>query len=140
MRKFTTLLGGLCIGVAAIAVAAPASAQGDEIVVRGHYGRDIQDANSASMPVSYADLDLSSPDGQYVLDHRIRHAARYLCDKLGESGSGDGLVPSCERAAVSDAMDRLWTVERDAAPRDTAWVQPPVYHPDYPAYDGYDGY
>lgn len=143
MRKITTLLGGLCIGAAAIAVAAPASAQNDEIVVRGHYGRDIQDAPSASMPVSYADLDLASPYDQDRLTHRIRHAARYLCDKLGESGSGDALVPSCEQAAVSDAMDRIWTVEADAAPRDTAWVAPRTYRPAYSANDsyyGYDGY
>jgi len=140
MRTFTTILGGLCIGVAAIAVAAPASAQSDEIIVRGHYGRDLQDAPSASMPVSFADLDLSSPVDQDRLTHRIRHAARYLCDKLGESGNGDALVPSCEQAAVSDAMDRIWTVERDAAPRDTAWVGPHSYQPAYPDDDSYDGY
>jgi UrcA family protein len=140
MRTFTTILGGLCIGVAAIALAAPASAQTDEIIVRGHYGRDLQDAPSASMPVSFADLDLSSPMDQDRLTHRIQHAARYLCDKLGESGNGDALVPSCEQAAVSDAMDRIWTVERDEAPRDTAWVAPHSYQPAYPADDSYDGY
>ena len=143
MKKITTLLGGLCFGAAAIAFAAPASAQTDEIIVQGHYGRDIQDAPSASMPVSYADLDLTSPYDQDRLTRRIRHAASYLCDKLGESGSGDALVPSCEQAAVSDAMDRIWTVERDAAPRDTAWVAPRTYQPAYPAdhgYDSYDGY
>lgn len=139
MKTFTTILGGLCIGVAAIAVAAPAAAQ-DEIIVRGHYGRDIQNAPSASMPVSFADLDLSTSEGQDLLTHRIRHAARYLCDRLGESGGSDGLAPSCEQAAVSDAMDRIWTVERDAAPRDTAWVAPHAYPPAYPADDSYDGY
>jgi UrcA family protein len=140
MKTFTTILGGLSLGVAAIAVAAPASAQDGEIIVRGHYGRDLQDAPSASMPVSFADLDLSTAEGQDLLTHRIRHAARYLCDKLGESNAGDALAPSCEQAAVSDAMDRIWTVERDAAPRDTAWVAPRAYPPAYPADDSYDGY
>src|ERR1700761_8255809 len=107
MRTFATILGGLCVGVAAIAVAAPASAQNDEIIVRGHYGRDLQDAPSASMPVSYADLDLTSPYDQDRLTRRIEHAARYLCDRLGESSGSDGLTPSCEQAAVSDAMDRI---------------------------------
>jgi len=141
MKTFTTILGGLCIGVAAIAVAAPAAAQGDEIIVRGHYGRDLQDAPSASMPVSFADLDLGTAEGQDLLTHRIRHAARYLCDRLGESSSSDALTPSCEQAAVSDAMDRIWTAERDEAPRDTAWVAPHAYRPAYdPAEDSYDGY
>jgi UrcA family protein len=140
MRKFTTILGGLCIGVAAIAVAAPASAQNDEIIVQGHYGRDLQDAPSASMPVSYADLDLTTPEGQDLLTHRIQHAASYLCDRLGESSGSDALMPSCEQAAVSDAMDRIWTVRRDEAPHDTAWVAPPSYPPAYPTDDTYDGY
>jgi len=142
MKRFVTIVGGLCIGGAAIIAAAPASAQNDEIIVRGHYGRDLQDAPSASMPVSYADLDLSSPVDQDRLTHRIRHAARYLCDKLGESGSGDALAPSCEQAAVSDAMDRIWTVDRDRAPRDTAWVAPAPYPSaySYPADDSDDGY
>ncbi|MBA2936006.1 UrcA family protein [Sphingomonas sp. CGMCC 1.13654] len=144
MKIIAKILGGLCMGAAAIAVAAPASAQSDEIVVQGHYGRDLQDAPSASMPVSYADLDLTSPIDQDRLTHRIQHAARYLCDKLGESSGSDGLMPSCEQAAVSDAMDRIWTVERDVAPRDTAWVAPrysPAAYPQdsYPA-DSYDGY
>jgi UrcA family protein len=142
MKRFVNIVGGLCIGAAAIIAAAPASAQSDEIIVRGHYGRDLQDAPSASMPVSYADLDLSSPVDQDRLTHRIRHAARYLCDKLGESGSGDALAPSCEQAAVSDAMDRIWTVDRDRAPRDTAWVAPAPYPSaySYPTDDSYDGY
>jgi UrcA family protein len=140
MSKITAILGGLCIGAASIVVAAPAFAQNDEIIVRGHYGRDLQDSPSASMPVSFADLDLSSPTDQDRLTHRIEHAARYLCDKLGEPGGGDALAPSCEQAAISDAMDRIWTVERSEAPRDTAWVAPHSYQPAYPTDDSYDGY
>jgi len=143
MRHLAKILGGLCIGAAAIAVATPALSQDGEIIVRGHYGSDIESAPSASMPVSFADLDLSTSDGQYVLEHRIKHAARYLCDRLGESSTSDALTPSCEQAAFSDAMDRLGTDYQDVAPRRTAWVAPPSYQTSYPSddsYDGYDGY
>jgi UrcA family protein len=147
MNTITKIVGGLCFGAAAMALAVPAAAQDDEIVVQGHYGRSIDNADSASQAVSFADLDLSTDLGQRILDHRLKMTARYLCDKLGESDTTDPLTPSCRQTAYHDAIDRLGTVEQDRAPRHTAWVPParPTWHPAYPAdwdngYDNYTGY
>lgn len=59
-------------------------------------------AQSASRTVSYADLDLSTPDGVAALDSRIASAIKAVCDsgdptlraKLAERG--------CRAAAVRD--------------------------------------
>ena len=144
MKAFTKIVGGLSIGVAALALAAPAFAQSDEIIVQGHYGRSLENADSLSQAVSYADLDLNSPEGQHVLDHRIKMTARYLCDRLGESDSTDPLTPSCRETAYRDAMDRLGTEDQDVAPRHTAW-EAQAWRAPYPAswdddYAGYNGY
>jgi UrcA family protein len=150
MKSFIKIVGGLSIGVAALAVAVPSAAQdyasqGDEIVVQGHYGRVPDNADSLSQTVSFADLDLGTDLGQRILDHRIKMTARYLCDRLGESDTTDPLTPSCRETAYRDAVDRMGTEDQDTAPRHTAWVPPAhprAWRPAYPASwdDGYDSY
>jgi UrcA family protein len=129
------LLAGVALIVSALPFSSVASAQGapEEIVVTGNYGRVPDSVRTLSQPVSYADLDLSTKTGRDEMDHRLNLTARFLCDKLGESTTGDTLTPSCRQAAVQDAMKRLGTVEQYFAPRGTTWVQPPVWTAPYPA-------
>lgn len=124
MPRKTTLTG---IGLLALAAALPstAAAQGapEEIVVTGNYGQVPDSVRSLSQSVSYADLDLSTKSGRDELRRRVNLTARFLCDKLGESSTGDALAPSCRQAAMSDAIKRVGTLESSAAPR-AAWSPP----------------
>lgn len=115
--------------------AAPALAQSssEEIVVSGRYGKVPDSVQSLSIPVSYADLDLSTQSGRDILRHRLNLTARFLCDKLGESDTSDPIAPSCRAAAVKDAMARVGTVEQGFAPRGTSWVAPSPWAAPYPA-------
>ena len=123
------------LGVVFSASAAPVAAQipppppPEEIVIVGHYGRVPDNVDSASVPVGYADLDLSIPADREVLRRRISLTARYLCDKLGEADTGPG---SCRDEATRDALRRIGTIEEGFAPRGTAWVRPPPWAPPYP--------
>lgn len=131
MRLRNLLAAG---GLAASAIAFPAAAQpaSEEIIVTGRYGRVPDNVQTVSQSVSYADLDLSTKAGRDELRHRVNLTARFLCDKLGESSTGDALAPSCRQAAVKDALDRVGTIEQSFAPRGTAWVRPPAWTAPYP--------
>ena len=94
----------------------------EEITVTGRYGPVPDNVRSLSQTVSYADLDLSTAAGRHELRHRISLTARFLCDKLGESDTGDTVAPSCRDAADRDAMNRVNTMEASYAPRGTTWV------------------
>ena len=126
--------GWLLAGAAFLSFAAPALAQSDadELIVTGHYGRVPDNVQSLSQTVSYADLDLSSAAGRSELRHRVRLTSRYLCEKLGESDSANGITPTCRDAASKDAMNRVGTLEAHASPRGTTWVAGPAWHPPYP--------
>lgn len=123
------------IGLAASTFAVPAIAQSvsEEIMVTGRYGRVPDNVQTVSQSVSYADLDLGTKAGRDELRHRINLTARFLCEKLGESSTGDALAPSCRQGAAKDALDRVGTVEQSSAPRGTAWVRPPAWTTPYPA-------
>jgi UrcA family protein len=84
--------------------AAPAAAQTvvDEVTVMGGIGPDGR-PDRLSRAVSYADLDLVYKADRDELKARIRWTARDLCRELGETGVS-GLTPSCENAAVREAM------------------------------------
>jgi UrcA family protein len=134
MKSYRTPVRALVIAAAAIA-AAPLCAQTppEEIVVTGNVGTVPSSVRTLSQPVSYADLDLSTSAGKDELRHRVSLTARFLCNKLGESASSSGPVPSCRDAATRDAMTRVGTVEEHFAPRGTTWARPPVWQPPYPA-------
>jgi UrcA family protein len=129
------LLAGVALMVCTLPISSVASAQGapEEIIVTGNYGRVPDSVRTLSQPVSYSDLDLSTKAGRDEMDHRLNLTARYLCDKLGESTTGDSLAPSCRQAALQDAMKRLGTVEQNFAPRGTTWVRPRAWAAPYPS-------
>jgi len=134
MPKIQLMMVTLGIG-SGIAVASPVIAQpsSEEIIVTGRYGRVPDSVQSLSQAVSYADLDLSTAAGRSELRHRLNLTARFLCDKLGESDTSTGIVPSCRDAAVKDAMARAGTIEEKFAPRGTTWVAGPAWAPPYPS-------
>ena len=139
MRKFLTaaVLPGLCMGAATLLPAAPGIAQSyadDKIVITGRWSRRQlpDDVQSASLPVSYADLDLRNSEDRRILRHRINLTARYLCDRLGEPDDRSALAgTSCREDAARDAIRRVGTIEENWAPRHTAWVAGPRWHAPY---------
>ena len=132
--NFTSKVCALLAGASLASFALPVLAQSsvEELVVTGHIGKVPDSTRTLSRPVSYADLDLSTDVGRHVLRQRIGLTARWLCDKLGESGGGDALAPSCRDAATKDAMARLGTLEQGFAPRGTTWVAGPAWATPYP--------
>jgi len=124
---------GLALSTALVPAAASAQPSSEEITVTGRYGRVPDSTQTVSQAVSYADLDLSTDSGRSELRRRVSLTARFLCDKLGESASGDAVAPSCRQAATQDAMKRVGTVEQGFSPRGTAWVRPPAWTAPYPA-------
>jgi UrcA family protein len=120
-------------GLASFALPAIAQSNVEELVVTGHIGQVPSSTRTLSRPVSYADLDLSTDVGRHQLRQRVSLTARWLCDKLGESGSGDALAPSCRDATVKDALARAGTLEQGFAPRGTTWVAGPAWATPYPA-------
>jgi UrcA family protein len=133
MRRALILSGIALVSPIAIPTLANAQSSREEILVTGRYGQLPDSAQTASQAVSYADLDLSTSAGRDELRRRVSLTARFLCDKLGESSTGDSLAPSCRQAAVQDAMKRVGTIEEGFAPRGTTWVRPPAWAPPYPA-------
>ena len=124
----------LLAGAAMLGIASPSLAQdNEELVVTGRYHGTAPDSvQSLSQTVSYADLDLSTAGGRAEFRHRLRLTARFLCGKLGENESSDGVVPSCRDATVADAMTRAGTLEAHFAPRGTTWVAAPAWSAPYP--------
>ena len=53
--------------------------------------------------VSYADLDLSTPQGRATLNRRVRSAARSVCD-IGFFGSADRWLRLAEQRCYHDAV------------------------------------
>lgn len=131
---YTQILLRSAVAAVALTVAAPAFGQApvEEIVVMGRYGTAPDSVRSLSQPVSYADLDLSTPAGRDELRRRVRLTARFLCDKLGEGASSSGPAPSCRDAASRDALTRVGTLEQSFAPRGTTWVAPTPWDAPYP--------
>lgn len=130
--KTRYLLAAIGLATSTFAVSASAQSGPEEITVTGRYGRVPENVQSVSQAVSYADLDLSTKAGRDELRHRVNLTARFLCDKLGESSTGDAVAPSCRQAATKDALDRIGTIEQSSAPRGTAWVRPPAWSAPYP--------
>lgn len=60
---------------------------------------------SLTYRVSYADLDLSSSDGQTMLEKRVREAANAACKEIGRSHP-DAMQSDleCARKAIDQAM------------------------------------
>jgi UrcA family protein len=77
-----------CILLAALA--APAGAQ-----------------DARSVPVAYADLDLTKPEGIQALDHRIAAAVRAVCFEQEDALFANRIaIAECRRVARRDAADQ----------------------------------
>jgi UrcA family protein len=138
MRRPDLFRSAIVVALAGLSLASFAPRAGaqttvEELTVTGRYGRVPDSVKSLSQAVSYADLDLSTEFGRKELRHRVSLTARYLCDKLGESATGDALAPSCRDAATKDAMARAGTIEEHFAPRGTTWAAGTAWVPPYPA-------
>lgn len=133
--RYTGALCGVLLGVASLGWSATATAQttAEDIEVIGRYGTVPADVRSLSARVSYADLDLSTEAGKERFRDRVALTARYLCQKLGEPEmTATPPVPSCREAAVSDAMERVRTVETNFKARGRTWVAGPAWQAPYP--------
>ena len=125
------ILGAATLLAAATPVLAQSSVEG--VTVTGRYGPLPDSVRSISQPVSYADLDLGTLAGRHELKHRISLTARFLCDRLGESDTSDGMVPSCRDAAKKDAYAQADTAIAQFMSRGTTWVAGPAWSPPYPS-------
>jgi UrcA family protein len=65
------------------------------------------DQVSMSYAVSYADLDLTEPDGRSELEERVRETAEDICEFLTERYSVGRSSASCTREALRDAMEQV---------------------------------
>jgi UrcA family protein len=98
-------------------LSAPATAQTtlQELTVTGTSHRAGQPPQRLVERVSFAGLDLTTPDGRKVLEARIRDSAQSICSKLGEApASRTNLGTSCEEVSISDAMGRAELAYADA--------------------------
>jgi UrcA family protein len=96
-KSFTFRLVGLtALAASALAISAPAFAQGN-------------DDQSNSVRVSYSDLDTSRPAGQAELKSRVEAAAIEACGGQVDIRDLDrrALVNQCRTQAVSTAMAQL---------------------------------
>jgi UrcA family protein len=134
LRELLLTAGAILSGSALLAAVAPAHAQSrvEELTVTGRYGTLPDNVRSISQTVSYADLDLSSDAGRHELKHRISLTARYLCNKLGESDTIGGVIPSCRDTATRDADTQADAVIAQFS-RGPAWVTGPAWAPPYPS-------
>jgi UrcA family protein len=134
LHELSFTAGAILAGATLAAAAAPAVAQTtvEEVTVTGRYGPLPDNVRSISQTVSYADLDLSSPAGQHELKHRIALTARFLCDKLGETDTGDPVVPSCRDAATKDAYTQADSVIAHFSARGPSWVAGQAWSAPYP--------
>jgi UrcA family protein len=74
-------------------------------------------ARSLSAPVSFRDLDLTTPAGRDTLSQRIQTTARDLCRKMGEPRTRVPPAPSCERAAIDGTRAQQRTAIAQATPK-----------------------
>jgi len=134
MLRTTLTALALTLGATTVAphLALAQPAPDEDIVVTGRYGTVPDSVRSLSQPVSYADLDLSTKAGRDILRQRVRLTSRYLCERLGESDNSSPIVPSCQKAAQEDALNRIGSIEEHFAPRGTTWVAPPAWVAPYP--------
>jgi UrcA family protein len=62
------------------------------------------------LPVSYADLDLTTPAGAAELKRRVSDAAKEACDKVDSANPADLLDTDCVRTATHGAMKQVKVV------------------------------
>ena len=129
LQQFSLAAGALL----ALALAAPGAVRAqttvEELTVTGPYG-DPDNIRSISQAVGFGDLDLATDVGRHEFKHRIALTARFLCDKLGESDTSDGVAPSFRDAATRDADAQADAVIAHFSR--AAWVARPAWAAPYP--------
>lgn len=106
------LLAASSMTLAFAGAAAAQAPYADGITVYGHRGvhRLPNGEPELSRRVSYADLDLTTPEGQAELNWRIDDTAQSLCARLGEPPERDqntAVLPSCQAAARQSAYGQV---------------------------------
>lgn len=86
------------------------------------HGFAVAQATSISQPVSYSDLDLSTPAGVKELEKRVTRTATDVCRELNKRFPPDlywsvtqfqpGRRYDCVQSAVKDAMGQIMTSQR----------------------------
>lgn len=77
----------------------------------------VQARETASIHVTYSDLDLATPEGQQRLERRVEAAVKKVCgvNELPAARTLDPEVGSCMREArAKAATDVAYLVEREA--------------------------
>jgi UrcA family protein len=102
-------------------MATPAMAQTvEELTVTARIGPD-GEPQALSRAVSFADLDLTTPEGKQALKRRIADTAFDLCRDLGESPLAViPPLPSCQQSAINSTRKQLRQVYAEARPRSFA--------------------
>lgn len=86
------------------------------------HGFAVAQATSISLPISYSDLDLSTPAGVKELEKRVTQTATDICRELNRQFPPDlywsvtqfqpGRRYDCVQSAVKDAMAQIMTPQR----------------------------
>lgn len=86
------------------------------------HGFAVAQATSISQPVTYSDLDLSTPAGVKELEKRVTRTATDICRELNRRFPADlywsvtqfqpGRKYDCVQSAVKDAMAQITTTQR----------------------------
>jgi UrcA family protein len=129
MSRSILAVAVLC-GVAVVVPQAPAASQADTAITvtgpkRGTTGEPANGVRqrtrvTTSVSVDFADLDLRTDYGRWVLDQRLRIAADAACDRIddidppGGPGGGSLDTGNCRSIALRDAMPQARRAILDA--------------------------
>lgn len=95
---------------AVAAVATPAAA--------GEQARIVVTGDVPTALVSYADIDLRSPQGVAALQERVRRAARMLCRRGGVASLDIYMArTACRKDAIASAADQIAVAARGSGDR-----------------------
>ena len=70
---------------------------------------------TVSIPISYADLNLASPEGAASLERRIRRAVTNICGSAADGLSRRAAMVRCRKDALRDAKGQFTQVIAQAA-------------------------
>jgi UrcA family protein len=124
-QTFAVLVVGCCAMVGGMARAAPMEVVTVEVarsqkVAQTRYGVPVREITIASS-VSYADLDLATPQGAKELEKRIRETATSSCKEMDVKFPVEGYgQDECIKNAVDGAMsqvNKIISAKGGAAPK-----------------------
>jgi UrcA family protein len=116
MKRFSTALYGIAIGLAAGFTPAMAQTLDDEVVVTGPFSEDSGGVMHYRTSVNYADLDLATASGRAELRDRVAMTARGVCSQLRFRNDGPVMNNDCYQSAMRSAMAQVEAAEDGYAP------------------------